>query len=74
MLILKCLLSSINIYGTDPQKVQTVQSWLSQNTSSFVDAKVADHILDWAHFTVKAAVSKNLEEPNKHFQCYGDVA
>ncbi|XP_053173949.1 dynein axonemal heavy chain 12 [Scomber japonicus] len=54
------------------QKVQTVQSWLSQVTSSFVDARVADHILAWAQVTVKAAVCKNLEEPDKHFQTYVD--
>lgn len=50
-----------------------VQSWLTQATSSFVDAKVADHILTWAQVTVKTAVCKNLEEPDKHFQNYGDV-
>ncbi|XP_067448608.1 dynein axonemal heavy chain 12 [Thunnus thynnus] len=54
------------------QKVQTVQSWLTQATSSFVDAKVADHILAWAQITVKTAVHKNLEEPDKHFQSYVD--
>lgn len=59
------------IYET--QKVQTVQSWLTQATSSFVDAKVADHILAWAQDTVKSAVYKNLMEPDKYFQSYGDV-
>uniref|UniRef100_A0A665TVC1 Dynein heavy chain linker domain-containing protein n=1 Tax=Echeneis naucrates TaxID=173247 RepID=A0A665TVC1_ECHNA len=52
------------------QKVQTVQSWLAQTTSSFVDAKVADHILAWAQATLKTAVCRNLEEPDKHFQNY----
>uniref|UniRef100_A0A3Q1GHE1 Uncharacterized protein n=1 Tax=Acanthochromis polyacanthus TaxID=80966 RepID=A0A3Q1GHE1_9TELE len=51
-------------------KVQTVQSWLAQTTSSFVDAKVDDHILAQARVTVKDAVRKNLEEPDKHFQSY----
>uniref|UniRef100_A0A3Q1B603 Dynein axonemal heavy chain 12 n=1 Tax=Amphiprion ocellaris TaxID=80972 RepID=A0A3Q1B603_AMPOC len=50
--------------------VQTVQSWLAQTTSSFVDATVADHILAQARVTVKDAVRKNLEEPDKHFQSY----
>nr|XP_046251760.1 dynein axonemal heavy chain 12 isoform X2 [Scatophagus argus] len=54
------------------QKVQTVQSWLSQATCSFVDAKVADHVLAWAHVTIKTAVCKNLEEPDRHFQSYVD--
>lgn len=62
-----------NIYIYDPQRVQTVQSWLTQAISSFVDAKVADHILAWAQATLKSAVWKNLEEPDKHFQSYGDV-
>uniref|UniRef100_A0A8D3BVT1 Dynein axonemal heavy chain 12 n=1 Tax=Scophthalmus maximus TaxID=52904 RepID=A0A8D3BVT1_SCOMX len=53
-------------------RVQTVQSWLTQAISSFVDAKVADHILAWAQATLKSAVWKNLEEPDKHFQSYVD--
>lgn len=56
-----------------PQKVQTVQSWLAQSASLFVDAKVADHILAWAQDTLKSAVRRNLEEPEKHFQGYGDT-
>lgn len=61
------------ICATDSQKVQTVQSWLAQATSSFVDAKVADHVLAWAQDTMKKAVFKNLEEPEQHFQRYGAV-
>uniref|UniRef100_A0A3Q0SWQ6 Dynein heavy chain linker domain-containing protein n=1 Tax=Amphilophus citrinellus TaxID=61819 RepID=A0A3Q0SWQ6_AMPCI len=53
-------------------KVQTVQSWLAQTTSSFVDAKVDDQIHAWALATVKSAVCKNLEEPEKYFQNYVD--
>ncbi|XP_049921653.1 dynein axonemal heavy chain 12 [Epinephelus moara] len=60
----------LNAITNTLQKVQTVQSWLTQATSSFVDAKVADHILTWAQVTVKTAVCKNLEEPDKHFQNY----
>uniref|UniRef100_A0A3Q3F6B1 Dynein heavy chain linker domain-containing protein n=1 Tax=Labrus bergylta TaxID=56723 RepID=A0A3Q3F6B1_9LABR len=52
------------------QKVQTIQSWLVQGASIFVDAKVADHILSWAKVTVKSTLCKNLEEPDKHFQNY----
>lgn len=55
------------------QKVQTVQSWLAESTSSFVDAKVADHILISAQATLKTAVERNLEEPDKHFQSYGNI-
>uniref|UniRef100_A0A3B4UUS5 Dynein axonemal heavy chain 12 n=1 Tax=Seriola dumerili TaxID=41447 RepID=A0A3B4UUS5_SERDU len=62
----------LNAITNTLQKVQTVQSWLTQATSSFVDAKVADHILAWAQATLKAAVRKNLEEPDKHFQSYVD--
>ena len=65
--------ASIDIYDIDPQKVQMVQSWLAQTSPSFVDAKVADHILAWAQVTIKTAVCKNLEEPDGHFQNYGDV-
>lgn len=63
---------SFDSYDIDPQRVQTVQSWLSQATSSFVDAKVPDHILVWAHSTVKTTICKNLEDPERHFQNYGD--
>ncbi|KAK9514800.1 hypothetical protein VZT92_025488 [Zoarces viviparus] len=54
------------------QKVQTIQSWLEQGVPSFVDAKMADHIVAWARDTVKTAVCKNLEEAGKHFQSYVD--
>uniref|UniRef100_A0AAX7UY72 Dynein axonemal heavy chain 12 n=1 Tax=Astatotilapia calliptera TaxID=8154 RepID=A0AAX7UY72_ASTCA len=54
------------------QKVQTVQSWLAQNTSLFMDAKVTDQIHAWAQATVKSAVRRNLEEPDKYFQNYVD--
>lgn len=64
--------ASFNIYF-DLQKVQTVESWLAQGPPSFVDAKVAEHILAWARVTVKAAVWQNVEQPDKHFQSYGDI-
>ncbi|XP_070695267.1 dynein axonemal heavy chain 12 [Pempheris klunzingeri] len=63
--ILKAITNSL-------QKVQTVHSWLTQSTSSFVDAKVADHVQAWAQVTLKTAMHKNLEEPGKHFQNYAD--
>uniref|UniRef100_A0A8D3AAF5 Dynein axonemal heavy chain 12 n=1 Tax=Scophthalmus maximus TaxID=52904 RepID=A0A8D3AAF5_SCOMX len=62
----------LNAITNTLQRVQTVQSWLTQAISSFVDAKVADHILAWAQATLKSAVWKNLEEPDKHFQSYVD--
>lgn len=65
-------LSSIDIHVIDSQKVQTVKSWLTQTTSSFVDAKLEDQILAWAQDTVKNTVQKHLEEPDKHLQNYGD--
>ena len=52
--------------------MQTVQSWLGEANQSFVDAKLADHVLVWAQTTVRTAVRKNLEEPNEHFQSYGE--
>ena len=54
------------------QKVQTVQSWLAEANSSVVDAKLANHVLVWAQKTVRDAVRKHLEEPNQHFQDYGE--
>lgn len=62
-----------DIYDIVLQKVQTVQSWLAQNTSLFVDAKVTDQIHAWAQATMKSAVRRNLEEPEKYFQNYGNV-
>ncbi|XP_054464751.1 dynein axonemal heavy chain 12 [Anoplopoma fimbria] len=62
----------LNAIKNTLQKVQTIQTWLAQGVSSFVDAKVADHVLAWARVTVKTAVCKNLEEPEKHFQNYVD--
>lgn len=54
------------------QKVQTVQSWLAEANSSVIDARLADHVLLWAQTTIRSAVRKNLEEPYKHFQNYGE--
>ncbi|XP_019944293.2 dynein axonemal heavy chain 12 [Paralichthys olivaceus] len=62
----------LNTITNTLQRVQTVQSWLTQATSSFVDAKVADRVLSWAQDALKAAVCRNLEEPNNHFQSYVD--
>ncbi|XP_068561369.1 dynein axonemal heavy chain 12 [Cebidichthys violaceus] len=60
----------LNAITNTLQKVQTIQSWLAQDVPSFVGAKMADHVLAWARVTVKTAVCKNLEEPDKHFQSY----
>uniref|UniRef100_A0A8C4EB11 Dynein axonemal heavy chain 12 n=1 Tax=Dicentrarchus labrax TaxID=13489 RepID=A0A8C4EB11_DICLA len=62
----------LNAITNTLQRVQTVQSWLTQDTSSFVDAKVADHVLFWAHATLQTAVCESLEEPDEHFQNYVD--
>ncbi|XP_030590036.1 dynein heavy chain 12, axonemal [Archocentrus centrarchus] len=66
------VLEILNAITNTLQKVQTIQSWLAQTTSSFVDAKVDDQIHAWALATVKSAVRKNLEEPEKYFQNYVD--
>ncbi|XP_072306337.1 dynein axonemal heavy chain 12 [Eucyclogobius newberryi] len=62
----------LNSITSTLQTVQTVQSWLAGSTSSFVDAKVADHKLGRAKAILKKAVEKHLEEPEKHFQTYVD--
>ncbi|TWW56799.1 Dynein heavy chain 7, axonemal [Takifugu flavidus] len=54
------------------QKVQVVFPWLAQESPSYVDVKLADHVLAWAHNIVKTTVCKNLEEPAQHFQNYVD--
>ncbi|XP_010788876.1 dynein heavy chain 12, axonemal [Notothenia coriiceps] len=64
------ILEILNAITNTLQKVQMVQSWLAQTSPSFVDAKVADHVLAWAQVTIKTAVCKNLEEPEGHFQNY----
>ncbi|XP_068166194.1 dynein axonemal heavy chain 12-like [Antennarius striatus] len=52
------------------QKVPALQSFLGQAKTAFVDAKVPDEVLTWAH--LKKLVRKNLEEPANHFQTYVD--
>ncbi|MGH0152041.1 UNVERIFIED_CONTAM: hypothetical protein FKN15_073256 [Acipenser sinensis] len=52
------------------QKVQTVQSWLTEGTSVYVDAKIADHIMQKAQGALKSAVEINLEAPREHFTNY----
>ncbi|XP_028848515.1 dynein heavy chain 12, axonemal isoform X2 [Denticeps clupeoides] len=48
------------------QKVQTVQSWLAGNQTSVINARLSDDILAWAQTTLRNAIHKNLEEPEKH--------
>nr|XP_061802869.1 dynein axonemal heavy chain 12-like [Nerophis lumbriciformis] len=60
----------LNTITNTLQKVQTVQSWLAESTTAFVDAKAPDHTLAWAHATVRATVRTNLEEPARYFQNY----
>lgn len=55
-----------------PQKVQTIQSWLGQGRTSYVDAKVTDDLRTWAVTSVKATLHKNLEGPELHFQHYSE--
>ncbi|XP_049610508.1 dynein axonemal heavy chain 12-like [Syngnathus scovelli] len=62
----------LNAITNTLQKVQTVQSWLSESTSAFVDAKAPDHTFAWAQFTVSTTVRKNLEGPDQYFQNYVD--
>ncbi|XP_061667239.1 dynein axonemal heavy chain 12-like [Syngnathoides biaculeatus] len=62
----------LNTITNTLQKVQTVQSWLAQSSSEYVDARAPDHTLAWARFTVTATVRKNLEEPDRYFQNYVD--
>ncbi|XP_075883238.1 dynein axonemal heavy chain 12 isoform X2 [Nelusetta ayraudi] len=50
------------------QKVQTIQCWLGQGRTSYVDAKVTDDLRVWATSSVKATLRKNLEGPEQHFQ------
>ncbi|KAG5839016.1 hypothetical protein ANANG_G00229870 [Anguilla anguilla] len=52
------------------QHVQTVQSWLAEGQKSFVDAKLADHILTWAKTSLRDAVHRNLEGPRLHLCNY----
>lgn len=56
----------------NPQNVQTVQSVHAKAKPSFVDAKVNECILSWAFGILTSTLSKNLEEPDRHFQNYGD--
>ena len=68
--VLHLLTLSCNIYS---QKVQTIHLGQQNANNPFVDAKLSDHVLTWGHATVKNAVCLHLEEPNKHFQNYGDL-
>lgn len=54
------------------QRIQLVSPSVAQDTSSFVKVKLAEHVLNWAHTTVKTTVCKNLEKPAEHFQKYGN--
>ncbi|XP_028312358.1 dynein heavy chain 12, axonemal [Gouania willdenowi] len=66
------LLEILHSITNSLQKVQTIQSWLAENTRSFVDARLSDELLEWARSTVKKAVRENLAEPDKHLRNYVD--
>ncbi|KAL6119092.1 dnah12 [Pungitius sinensis] len=62
----------LNAITNTLQKVHTMHSWMARGESSFVSAKLADHILARARAILKTAVRENLEEPDKHLQNYVD--
>ncbi|XP_045065490.1 dynein axonemal heavy chain 12 [Coregonus clupeaformis] len=68
----EAVLEILNLITNTMQKVQTVQSWLAEANSSVIDARLADHVLLCAQTTIRSAVRKNLEEPDRHFQNYVD--
>ncbi|KAF7662821.1 hypothetical protein LDENG_00225550 [Lucifuga dentata] len=68
----EAVLEILNAIASALQKVQTLQSWISKDTAAFIEAEVPNDVLAWAQVTVKTAVRKNLEEPDKHLQKYVD--
>uniref|UniRef100_A0A3Q3B332 Dynein axonemal heavy chain 12 n=1 Tax=Kryptolebias marmoratus TaxID=37003 RepID=A0A3Q3B332_KRYMA len=64
------VLEILNSIANTLQRIQTVQSWLAQTSTSFVDASVPDQVLTWARVAVKNALHKNLEEPDQHLKSY----
>ncbi|KAM4737020.1 LOW QUALITY PROTEIN: dynein axonemal heavy chain 12-like [Anableps anableps] len=64
------VLDILNSITNSLQRVPTVQSWLAQTSSSFVDARVSDETLAWAQVTVTNAVRKHLEEPDQYLKTY----
>ncbi|CAH2313072.1 Hypothetical predicted protein [Pelobates cultripes] len=53
------------------QNIQTAQSWLSgSSTIQRIEAKLPDHVKQWAISKLKEAVQHHLEEPKKHFDTY----
>lgn len=66
------LFSELDGCDVKPQKVQTIQCWLGQGRTSYVDAKVTDDLRTWATSSVKATLHKNLEGPAQHFQHYSE--
>ncbi|XP_063282951.1 dynein axonemal heavy chain 12 [Pelobates fuscus] len=53
------------------QNIQTAQSWLSgSSTVQRIEAKLPDHVIQWAISKLKEAVQHHLEEPKKHFDTY----
>ncbi|XP_021171969.2 dynein heavy chain 12, axonemal [Fundulus heteroclitus] len=65
-----CILQILASITNTMQRVPTVESWLAQTSSSFVDASVPDEMLVWARVTVGNAVRKHLEGVDEHFKSY----
>ncbi|XP_029912440.1 dynein heavy chain 12, axonemal [Myripristis murdjan] len=62
----------LNVITDITKNLQKTQTWLAEATNISVDVKLPDHVLAWAQDTVRTAVHRNLEEPDKHFQNYVD--
>ncbi|OCT58631.1 dynein heavy chain 12, axonemal [Xenopus laevis] len=52
------------------QTVQTVSSWLAGGSVQNIEAKLPDHVMQWALKALREAVRHNLEEPKMHFNTY----
>nr|XP_033781609.1 dynein heavy chain 12, axonemal isoform X2 [Geotrypetes seraphini] len=61
----------VNRIAASLQNMQTIQSWLSGgNTVIAIEAKLPDHVIEWAFKTLRKAVKDNLEGPKSHFEEY----
>ncbi|KAG7472883.1 hypothetical protein MATL_G00114010 [Megalops atlanticus] len=66
----ECVLEIMTLISKTMQKVQTVQSWLAEGPKTMVDATVAEHAWTRAQESLRIAIQKNLEGPDRHFQNY----
>ncbi|NXT53671.1 DYH12 protein, partial [Pluvianellus socialis] len=65
----EAILFIVNRIGQTLQNIQTVHSWLMEDTTT-LDSELPNHVIVWATSTLKKSIRDNLEGPKEYFENY----